>query len=167
MNKKGFTLIELLAVIVIIALIGVLIAPNVINTLESGKESSYKILINNIVTAAKTYYEECEYGDLSDNTKYGEYACQINNNNIDTTLGALANTGILSVKDTNDNQKVVKDPRNNNNLTTCPITITKTKTEETDENGITSLQITYTVEPAKSTTTSSENNCPTKYGSTN
>ena len=33
MNRKGFTLIELLAVIILIALIAVLIVPNIIDTM--------------------------------------------------------------------------------------------------------------------------------------
>lgn len=101
MNKKGFTLIELLAVIIIIGIIAVITVPSVISYTKSANETSYNILIKNVVTASKTYYEECEYGDLSDSDKYGSYACQINKNTstINTTLGALANTGILSVKD--------------------------------------------------------------------
>ena len=56
MNKKGFTLIELLAVIILVALIGVLVMPTVINTTNQTKQKSYDILIKNIVTSAKTYY---------------------------------------------------------------------------------------------------------------
>ena len=77
MNRKGFTLIELLAVIILIALIAVLIVPNVLDTLNKSKEESYQILVKNIVTAAENYYTECENGDLSNKTKYGSYACQI------------------------------------------------------------------------------------------
>ena len=43
MNRKGFTLIELLAVIILIALIAVLIVPNVLDTLNKSKEESYQI----------------------------------------------------------------------------------------------------------------------------
>ncbi len=45
---------------------------------QKSKEASYQLLVKkNIVTSAKkTYYEECEYGDLSNRTKYGSYACQ-------------------------------------------------------------------------------------------
>ena len=57
MNRKGFTLIELLAVIILIALIAVLIVPNIIDTSNKGKQASYDILIKNIVTASKSYYE--------------------------------------------------------------------------------------------------------------
>lgn len=157
MNRKGFTLIELLAVIILIALIAVLIVPNIIDTMTKSKEASYQLLVKNIVTSAKTYYEECEYGDLSNRTKYGSYACKINNNTITTTLGTLANTGILAVSDVNsDGGKVVLDPRDTKkNMSACQITITKVKSNIKDDNGITSNKVTYKVEA------SSGSNCPT------
>ena len=155
MNRKGFTLIELLAVIILIALIAVLIVPNILDTMTKSKEASYQLLVKNIVTSAKTYYEECEYGDLSNRTKYG--SCKINNNTITTTLGTLANTGILAVSDVNsDGGKVVLDPRDTKkNMSACQITITKVKSNIKDDNGITSNKVTYKVEA------SSGNNCPT------
>ena len=156
MNKKGFTLIELLAVIILVALIGVLVMPTVINTTNQTKQKSYDILIKNIVTSDQTYYEECEYGDLSNNTKYGSYACNINNNTITITLGTLANTGFLSVKDVDlNNKKKVLNPKNNYDISECNITITKTKNEVTDENGIKNNKVTYTI------TAGTQNNCPT------
>ncbi len=165
MNRKGFTLIELLAVIILIALIAVLIVPNIIDTMTKSKEASYQLLVKNIVTSAKTYYEECEYGDLSNRTKYGSYACKINNNTIATTLGTLANTGMLTVSDVDPNnkdKKVVLDPRDTTkDMSACQITITKVKSNIKDDNGITSSKVTYKVEA------SSGNNCPTteEYGS--
>lgn len=163
MNRKGFTLIELLAVIILIALIAVLIVPNIIDTMTKSKEASYQLLVKNIVTSAKTYYEECEYGDLSNRTKYGSYACKINNNTITTTLGKLANTGILAVSDVNsDGGKVVLDPRDTKkNMSACQITITK-KREETNINGIKTIKVTYIV-----TNEDNEDICPKteEYGS--
>ncbi len=152
MNRKGFTLIELLAVIILVALIGVLVMPSVIDTSNKGKQSSYDILIKNIVIASKSYYEECEYGDLSD-SKYGEYACTITDKTITIKLSDLANTGFLSVKDVdeNNNKKQVLDPRNNNNISDCQITITKNIDEK--------YKVTYTITPNGGT------NCPTEYGS--
>ena len=155
MNKKGFTLIELLAVIILVALIGVLVMPTVINTTNQTKQKSYDILIKNIVTSAQTYYEECEYGNLS-NEIYGCYACIMYNNTITITLGTLANTGFLSVKDVDlNNKKKVLNPKNNYDISECNITITKTKNEVTDENGIKNNKVTYTI------TAGTQNNCPT------
>ena len=117
------------------------------------------------MTSAKTYYEECEYGDLSNRTKYGSYACQINNNTITTTLGTLANTGMLTVSDVDPNnkdKKVVLDPRDTaKDMSSCQIKIIKEKSNITDDNGIASSKVTYKVEA------SSGNNCPTtkEYGS--
>lgn len=165
MNRKGFTLIELLAVIILIALIAVLIVPNIIDTMTKSKEASYQLLVKNIVTSAQTYYEECEYGDLSNRTKYGSYACKINNNTITTTLGTLANTGMLTVSDVDPNnkdKKVVLDPRDTKkNMSACQIKITK-KREETNINGIKTIKVTYIV-----TNEDNEDICPTtkEYGS--
>lgn len=129
MNRKGFTLIELLAVIIVIALIATIVTPSVIEYVNSAKNTSYNLLIQNTISASKTYYEECEYGDLSDRSKYGSYACKINGSTITTTLGALANTGMLSVNnvDPNDkNKKIVINPKDNTDISSCNITITKT-----------------------------------------
>ena len=153
MNRKGFTLIELLAVIVLISIIMIITVPNVVEYVKSSKETSYKILIKNTISASKTYYEECEYGDLSDRSKYESYACQINGNTITTTLGALANTGMLSVKDVdpNDkNKKIVLNPKDNTDISSCNITITKTVD--------TNYKVTYNI---------SSNNCSYINGSIN
>ena len=144
MNRRGFTLVELLAVIVIIAIIGVLIVPGILNNVDTAREKSYNTLIKNIVTSAQTYYEECEYGDLTDTTKYGKYACNTDedkkenyecfmdnkNKTITTTLGTIANTGFLNVKDIQKNEdgieiKLVKDPKTDNDISSCKIKITK------------------------------------------
>lgn len=157
MNKKGFTLIELLAVIILVALIGVLVMPTVINTTNQTKQKSYDILIKNIVTSAQTYYEECEYGNLSELDYENDKACIINDNSIETTLGTLANLGFLPTKETyeNSNKRKVSNPINNQDISECNITITKTKNEVTDENGIKNNKVTYTI------TAGTQNNCPT------
>lgn len=131
-------------------LIVVLVMPSIVDSLNKSKETSYKVLINNIKVAAETYYEECEYGDLSDQGKYGDYACKIETdpNSKEITLSDLANTGFLSVKDVDENnKKQVLDPRNNNNISDCQITITK--------NVDASFKVTYTITPKGGT------NCPT------
>ena len=135
MNRRGFTLIELLAVIILIGLLSIIIVPNALSSVEEGKESSYKMLIKNVVTSAQTYFEECEYGDLSDETKYDSYACKIQEDNIlkktyvNITLGTLANTGILNVNNIKvENGKeirVVLDPKTDNDISFCKIKITK------------------------------------------
>lgn len=133
MNKKGFTLIELLAVIVVLGVVLTLAMPSILDSINASRNSSYKILIGNIKTAAETYYQECEYGDLSDKNKYGDYACTITDGNtINTTIGALANTGILKVSESDENDiLVVLDPRDTTqNLNICQIQIIKSVDEQ-------------------------------------
>ena len=151
MNKKGFTLIELLAVIVVLGVGLTLDMPSILESINASRNSSYKILIGNIKTAAETYYQECEYGDLSDKNKYGDYACPIiNGNTINTTIEDLANTGILKVSESDENNKlVVLDPRDTTkNLNSCKISIKKTVSSD--------FKVSYEI-----TTDSNENNCPT------
>ena len=162
MNKKGFTLIELLAVIVVLGVVLLLAMPSILDSINASRDSSYKILIGNIKTAAETYYQECEYGDLSDKNKYGDYACAIDNNTINITIEDLANTGILKVSADDSGSLIVKDPRDTTkNLNSCKITITKTKKKEEkkDNNGITSSKVMYEVEAGEG----SDSNCPTTY----
>lgn len=127
MNKKGFTLIELLAVIVVLGVVLILAMPSILDSINASRNASYKVLMGNIKTAAETYYQECEYGDLSNKAKYGNYACTINNNTITTTIGALANTGILKVAADESGNLIVNDPRDTTkNLNSCGIQIIKT-----------------------------------------
>ena len=128
MNRKGFTLIELLAIIVVIAVVAVLIAPNIIESFNASKNKSYDLLIENIKVAGENYYQECEYGDLSDTSKYGTLACSISTSNNSTivTLGKLASLGILKTnnKDNNGNY-IVTNPKTSNNINNCEIKIIK------------------------------------------
>ena len=127
MNKKGFTLIELLAVIVVLGVVLILAMPSILDSINASRNASYKVLMGNIKTAAETYYQECEYGDLSNKAKYGNYACTINNNTITTTIGALANTGILKVAADESGNLIVNDPRDTTkSLNSCEIQIIKT-----------------------------------------
>lgn len=48
-NKKGFTLIEVLAIIILLGIIIVIIAPKVVNTIRNSKKKSYEASVNNIV----------------------------------------------------------------------------------------------------------------------
>lgn len=159
MNRKGFTLIELIAVIVMIGLIMVIVVPNILDIVNESKAASYNTLIKNIVTASEMYYEECEYGNLS-NEKYGSYACTIDtsSNSITIPLSALANTGFLKVSDTKEvdgkEVKAVLNPKSNIDMSDCQIQITKEKETKTDGNGIENTKVTYKV------TDKSGSNCP-------
>lgn len=63
LNSKGFTLIEVLATVVLIAILGLVAVPNVLNTINKSKENSYKILIDDIKIAGKQLFEELEFAD--------------------------------------------------------------------------------------------------------
>ena len=61
-NKKGFTLVELLAVMVVLALILVLVAPNVLNSMNNSKKNAMVIYAKKMISTAK---ENVEAGKLS------------------------------------------------------------------------------------------------------
>lgn len=58
MNKKGFTLIELLAVIIILAIISLIVVPQILKVIDSSKESSYRSSVDGIYSAMQMYYAE-------------------------------------------------------------------------------------------------------------
>ncbi len=125
-NNKGFTLVELIAVIVIIAIIAAIATPRVIESFNQGKDNAYNIMINNIVTSSKSYYEECQFGNLTHNGT----SCS-NEGTINLTLNDLVSTGFLTA--TNETEadgtvkKVIKDPNTKEDIGTCTISITKSK----------------------------------------
>lgn len=61
MNRKGFTLVEVIMVIVILALLVVVLAPNVFVLLNKSNEKSCDNLKNNIESAAKIYVTNNKY----------------------------------------------------------------------------------------------------------
>ena len=67
-KKRGFTLVEVIATIAIMALITIIVTPNIISYLNKGKEGQYKTLEAQIITAAKDYYikNKDEVADNSD-----------------------------------------------------------------------------------------------------
>lgn len=104
MNKKGFTLIELLMVIVIIAIISMILIPNVINMISTNKQKSCESLKKNIISATKLYVNENKY-DL-------KFTCD---NTIEIPISNLIDTGKLDGD--------IKNPINNENLTSKSVTV--------------------------------------------
>lgn len=104
MNKKGFTLIELLMVIVIIAIISMILIPNVINMISTNKQKSCESLKKNIISATKLYVNENKY-DL-------KFNCD---KTIEIPISNLIDTGKLDGD--------IKNPINNENLTSKSVTV--------------------------------------------
>lgn len=104
MNKKGFTLIELLMVIAIIAIISMILIPNVINMISTNKQKSCESLKKNIISATKLYVNENKY-DL-------KFNCD---KTIEIPISNLIDTGKLDGD--------IKNPINNENLTSKSVTV--------------------------------------------
>ena len=137
-DNKGFTLVEVLAVVVIIGILGGLTAKGVLSSINTGKEASYKLMINSIVTASQTLYEELEYGgskiwsynyNNNQNISQGDEVT-INTNTINTNLQTLVSNGFLSgssgfTDEDESGNKYLIDPKSKKNIGSCKITITK------------------------------------------
>ncbi len=164
-DNKGFTLVEVLAVVVIIGILGGLTAKGVLSSINTGKEASYKLMINSIVTASQTLYEELEYGgstiweySYSDNEvkKEEDKKVEVNNKIINTNLQTLVSNGFLSgssgfTDEDKSGNKYLIDPKSKENIGNCKIKITK----ETSDNN----KIIYKVEKNDDTV----DKCPVKY----
>lgn len=137
-DNKGFTLVEVLAVVVIIGILGGLTAKGVLSSINTGKEASYKLMINSIVTASQTLYEELEYGG----SKILEYSysnnkvektgtkVEVNDKSINTNLQTLVSNGFLSgssgfTDEDESGNKYLIDPKSKENIGNCKIKITK------------------------------------------
>jgi len=176
-NNKGFTLIEVLAVIVIIAVLGLIAIPNIISTLTKGKESSYRIMINNIKTASQSLFEELEYAESTthhyeisyENDKLtikpsdGVVAIDesdLNEKVIRVNLQTLVSNGFLSGTSGQDSEnvksKIITNPKTGKNIGSCIITITKKKTGSNKVN-----YVVTNYEPDGSENTNSNTDCPT------
>lgn len=166
MNKKGFTLVELLGVIILIGIVCVIAVPNLLGYLNTAKKESKNTLMKSIKTAAQTYYEECENGDLGEivstnKEKYGECniqeAIKDKEYYLEITIGNLTNTGMLKIEEKDKNGNIItKDPVSGKDISSCKIKITKTKEKSSkDSTGIEYTTAKYTI------TSNGGNNCPT------
>jgi len=126
MNNKGFTLIELLATIMLLAIITSVGTYAVINYITSSNEKSYNILVKNIKIGAQNYYEECENINIM-GSKLPEEACKnlIVNNKATILFSDLLKYGYIKSSSTKDDVKIIENPKTNNSMNACTITINK------------------------------------------
>lgn len=61
MNRRGFTLIEVILVIVIIAILSLILIPNVMLFIDKNNVSMCKKLKDNIISSTKMYVNENKY----------------------------------------------------------------------------------------------------------
>lgn len=123
MNNKGFTLVELLVTLVLLGIIATISITGVVSVMNNSKNSEYKVLLKNIDTGSKMFYEDCEYGSLS-----GKDICK-NNRTIsgDKTeitytipISALTQYGFL----TGNSSGEVVNPKTNKPLNeNCTVTV--------------------------------------------
>lgn len=104
MKKTGFTLIELLAVIVILAIIAVIVAPNVAQMITNSKESSYQEQKNAIISAAKRW--------STDNAL-----------KLPTINGGIITKHVYELKEEGylNSEKDIIDPRDNSEMHGCAV----------------------------------------------
>ena len=96
MNKKGFTLIELLAVIIIIGLLTVLIAPKITNSLKESEKKTNLTSAQNLVKTAELKATNNEITGTTKNTKIN-YTTGENISYLDYT-GQKPEKGQLNIK---------------------------------------------------------------------
>ena len=131
LNHKGFTLVEVLAVIVIIGVLSGIAIPNVMTSINASKNSSEKILIDNIKTAAQSLYEEVEFLGEDGKLKDGNNDIAIDDNNsLEVSLQGLVDNGFLKASNVKDNGNDNEDnklinPKTGEDIGNCKITITK------------------------------------------
>ena len=58
MNKKGFTLVELILIITLMAVISVIVIPNILDALSSSKQQKYESLYNLVEKNMKLYNDK-------------------------------------------------------------------------------------------------------------
>lgn len=120
MNNKGFTLVELLVTLVLLGIIATISITGVVSVMNNSKNSEYKVLLKNIDTGSKMFYEDCEYGSLrGKKLSTGDFVCKKNGNKYEIPISTLIQYGFL----TGDSNGRVLNPKDNKDIKDCTITI--------------------------------------------
>ena len=169
LNQKGFTLVEVLAVIVIIGILGLVAIPSVLTAMNRSKTSSYDILVQDIKTASYQLIDELDYAGSeiyqyntngATSTKIAitkTEASGISTKKVEVNLQTLVSNGFLTgtnndnTSGTNKNEKILLNPKNNQDMGICQIIITK----QTNKNN--HSKVSYSLENKSTGNT----NCPT------
>lgn len=95
-NNNGFTLVELLAIIVILAIIMVLVAPNMTKQISEKEKTDQTILDEKIDNASRLYAAKYYANQIIDNP-----SCDYVNNiyDIKFSLNDLEQDGLINLKD--------------------------------------------------------------------
>ena len=104
MNRKGFTLIETIMVVAIIAILSLILVPNVMMLIDENKNKSCKNLLNSIESSASIYVSNNKYSlDLSSGSTF-------------VSLDTLISSGDLKgpITDPYSNNEIVIDSNNSN-----------------------------------------------------
>lgn len=56
--RKGFTFVELMGVIIILGLIALIVTPNIIDSIDDNKKTTFTFAANAIVQSVTNYYQE-------------------------------------------------------------------------------------------------------------
>lgn len=80
MNKKGFTLVELILVITLMAVVSVIIIPNIISSLGSSKMQKYESLYKIVEKNMKYYNDKYEVDLWSDESITSIDLCENSSN---------------------------------------------------------------------------------------
>jgi prepilin-type N-terminal cleavage/methylation domain-containing protein len=92
-SNKGFTLVELLAVVVILAIIMAIAAPNMTRQIQREEEENQNILNQKIENASKIYAAKYYVNELI------ELPNSTDDNTIAFTLNDLQRDGLINLKD--------------------------------------------------------------------
>lgn len=117
MNNKGFTLVEILAVLVLLGIIIIIVAPNISKSNDSTKKKLLDNKINQIKKVAVTYGQDYKNEFENECTIDGnKYDC------IEIKVSDLIANNYINAEDESNN---IINPYNNKILNNCEIQIYK------------------------------------------
>lgn len=129
-KNKGFTLIELLAVIAILAIVLMVVVPNVLKSFNKGQRDLYDIMIKNICRASNLYFEEYQSGLIQEDDEF-------------CTLIGTTDTCNISIQKLMNNKYLdnkLENPRTGKSIDESDVIITATNNRvnsgQMDANGV-------------------------------